>query len=173
MLTRISLLSIQGLVPLIIEEEIVGDEVRTDLAAVEAAIKDDPESIVCIYSTTSCFAPRVPDSWVIAERGPMRSSPTKRLRCSHRLPELALLASKYNIGHLINNAYGVQSSKCMHLISEACRIGRVDMWVQSTDKNFMVPIGGAVVCGTDNGLVESVGKLYPGTFAYAKAVLEF
>lgn len=59
----------------------------------------------------------------------------------------------------------------MHLISEACRIGRVDLFVQSTDKNFLVPIGGAVVCGPDNGLVESVGKLYPGMWSLVRFIL--
>ena len=53
-----------GLVPLILENRVEGDEVRTDLEAVEEAIKADPESIVCVYTTTSCFAPRVPDAWV-------------------------------------------------------------------------------------------------------------
>ncbi|KAI9027839.1 O-phosphoseryl-tRNA selenium transferase [Hyaloraphidium curvatum] len=129
-----------GLEPIFVENVIQGDEVRTDLQAVEAAIRDNPDSVVCVYSTTSCFAPRVPDA----------------------LPEIAVICAKYGVGHLINNAYGVQSSKCMHLVSEACRIGKVDLWVQSTDKNFMVPIGGAVVSGPDKALVESMGKLYPG-----------
>jgi hypothetical protein len=53
-----------GLVPLILENVIVGDEVKTDLEAIETAIKNDPESIVCVYTTTSCFAPRVPDACV-------------------------------------------------------------------------------------------------------------
>jgi O-phospho-L-seryl-tRNASec:L-selenocysteinyl-tRNA synthase len=41
-------------------------------------------------------------------------------------------------GHVINNAYGVQSSKICHVINESCRRGRVDYIVQSTDKNFLV-----------------------------------
>jgi len=45
---------------------------------------------------------------------------------------------------------------------QAQRVGRVDVFVQSTDKNFLVPVGGAVVAGFDTLLVEKIGKLYPG-----------
>lgn len=45
-----------------------------------------------------------------------------------------------NIPHLVNNAYGVTSIKCMRVLNEAMRRGRVDMFVQSTDKNFLVPV---------------------------------
>ena len=36
------------------------------------------------------------------------------------------------------------------------------MFVQSTDKNFLVPIGGAVIAGPDSKLIDSVSKMYPG-----------
>lgn len=35
-----------------------------------------------------------------------------------RLEEVAVICSEFNIPHLVNNAYGVQSSKCMHLIQQ-------------------------------------------------------
>ena len=35
-------------------------------------------------------------------------------------------------------------------------VGRVDAVVQSTDKNFLVPVGGAVVCGPDVSFIEQV-----------------
>ncbi|CAN0161525.1 unnamed protein product [Ectocarpus sp. 8 AP-2014] len=43
-------------------------------------------------------------------------------------------------------------------------VGRVDAVVQSTDKNFLVPVGGAVVCGPDATFIEQarVGKSYAG-----------
>lgn len=37
------------------------------------------------------------------------------------------------------------SRTCMGAISRAAAAGRVDAVIQSTDKNFMVPVGGAVV----------------------------
>jgi len=46
--------------------------------------------------------------------------------------------------------------------TQAQRVGRVDVFVQSTDKNFLVPVGGAVVAGFDTSLIEKIGKLYPG-----------
>ena len=55
-----------GFEPVIVENVVEGDELRTDLAAVERQIKDlGPENVVCIMTTTSCFAPRIPDRWVI------------------------------------------------------------------------------------------------------------
>jgi len=56
----------------------------------------------------------------------------------------------------------LQSSKCTHLMEQAAKCGRVDFFVQSTDKNFMVPVGGAIVAGFDENLVNSVAKSYPG-----------
>ena len=34
--------------------------------------------------------------------------------------------------------------------------------VQSTDKNFMVPVGGAIVCSPNPTIISEVAKLYPG-----------
>lgn len=45
-----------------------GDELRTNLAAVEKQIKDlGPENVVCIMTTTSCFAPRIPDRYELTD----------------------------------------------------------------------------------------------------------
>ena len=46
--------------------------------------------------------------------------------------------------------------------SQAQRVGRVDAFVQSCDKNFMVPVGGAIVAGFDLTFIEQVAKTYPG-----------
>ena len=46
------------------------------------------------------------------------------------------------------------------LVETACRVGRVDAFVQSTDKNFLVPVGGAVVCAPDSALVDRVAQMY-------------
>jgi len=87
-----------GLVPIVIHNRLEGDEVRTDIGLLEEEIKlKEPENILCVLSTTSCFTPRAID----------------------RVIEIAILCARYNIGHIINNAYGLQSSKCTHLISEA------------------------------------------------------
>lgn len=51
-----------GMQPVVVENVLVEDELRTDVAAVEARITElGPENIVSVLTTTSCFAPRVPD----------------------------------------------------------------------------------------------------------------
>lgn len=30
------------------------------------------------------------------------------------------MCAKYDVPHIVNNAYGVQASKCMHLIQQVC-----------------------------------------------------
>lgn len=130
-----------GFEPVVIENVLEGDELRTDLDAVERKIQElGAHNVLCVHSTTSCFAPRVPD----------------------RLEELASLCSKYDVPHIVNNAYGVQASKCMHLIQQGARVGRIDAFVQSLDKNFLVPVGGAVIAGFDEAFVQEISRMYPG-----------
>ncbi|KAB1282123.1 O-phosphoseryl-tRNA selenium transferase, partial [Camelus dromedarius] len=130
-----------GFEPVVIENVLEGDELRTDLKAVEAKVQElGPDYILCVHSTTSCFAPRVPD----------------------RLEELAVICANYDIPHIVNNAYGVQSSKCMHLIQQGARVGRIDAFVQSLDKNFMVPVGGAIIAGFNDSFIQEISKMYPG-----------
>lgn len=43
------------------------------------------------------------------------------------------------------------------------RKGRVDIFVQSTDKNFMVPVGGTIIAGFDRNLIAKISQCYPGT----------
>ena len=43
-------------------------------------------------------------------------------------------------------------------------MGRVDAFVQSTDKNYMVPVGGAIIVGFNAKFLEKISKLYPGGF---------
>uniref|UniRef100_A0A8C7KJ18 O-phosphoseryl-tRNA(Sec) selenium transferase n=1 Tax=Oncorhynchus kisutch TaxID=8019 RepID=A0A8C7KJ18_ONCKI len=104
-----------------------GDELRTDLESVDLKMQElGAENIICVHSTTSCFAIQ---SWLNRE--------------------LATMCAKYDILHVVNNAYGVQSSKCMHFLQQGARVGRIDAFVQSLDKNFMVPVGG-------------ISRMYPG-----------
>eukprot|EP00116_Pleurobrachia_bachei_P010819 sb/3471081/ len=41
--------------------------------------------------------------------------------------------------------------------------GRVDMYVQSLDKNFMVPVGGSIVAGFTSDVIKGVSQVYPDT----------
>ncbi|CAG2232952.1 SEPSECS [Mytilus edulis] len=118
-----------GFEPVVIENCMEGDELKTNLTAILEKIEElGPDNILCVMTTTSCFAPRVPD----------------------RLEEISEICKKFEVPHLINNAYGLQCTKCTHLIQ------------QSTDKNFMVPVGGSIIAGFDAKLIESISKAYPG-----------
>ena len=131
-----------GLEPVVIQNLLHGDQLITDMDAIVAQIEQlGADRIVCVVSTTSCFAPRGADKVV----------------------EIAKLCSSTGIGHVINNAYGVQSAALCKLITSAWRKGRVDAVIQSTDKNFMVPVGGAVIAaGPNSSLIEAVNQTYPG-----------
>lgn len=46
---------------------------------------------------------------------------------------------------MVNNAYGVWCTKIAHQIRTGMEKGECTAVVQSMDKNFMVPVGGAVI----------------------------
>lgn len=138
-----------GFKPIIIENQLEGDELRTDIDAVDKAILEHgSDKILCVFSTTSCFAPRVPD----------------------RLEELAKICKTHDLPHIVNNAYGLQSSKCTHLLQQASRVGRLDAFVQSCDKNLMVPVGGAIVGCIDKNFGEKIAKTYAGRASAAPSL---
>eukprot|EP00201_Polytomella_parva_P000878 CAMPEP_0175087540 /NCGR_PEP_ID=MMETSP0052_2-20121109/29885_1 /TAXON_ID=51329 ORGANISM="Polytomella parva, Strain SAG 63-3" /NCGR_SAMPLE_ID=MMETSP0052_2 /ASSEMBLY_ACC=CAM_ASM_000194 /LENGTH=249 /DNA_ID=CAMNT_0016359893 /DNA_START=225 /DNA_END=970 /DNA_ORIENTATION=+ len=103
-----------------------------------------PSRIAAIVSTTSCFAPRASDDVL----------------------GVAILCAEYGIPHMINNAYGVQSRMICRAVNKACLSGkgRVDLVVQSTDKNFMVPVGGSIVAApaARKAALDLVATEYPG-----------
>ena len=138
-----------GFEPVVIENILDGDVLRTDTKKIEEVIEElGSEEILCIFSTTSCFAPRIPDDVV----------------------EISRLSKRCGIPHIINNAYGVQLSKCMHVIEEASRTGRVDAYIQSTDKNFMLPVGGSIIAAFDPSLLSNISSNYPGRGSSAPSV---
>lgn len=47
-------------------------------------------------------------------------------------------------------------------LSQGARVGRIDAFVQSLDKNFMVPVGGAIIAGFDDSFVKEISRMYPG-----------
>ncbi|KAJ0400192.1 hypothetical protein ATCC90586_009328 [Pythium insidiosum] len=135
-----------GLTPLVLPNVLEpSGQLRTDITALEELLaRYGRDQVLAVMTTTSCFAPRGFD----------------------RLEEIATLCQDHGVAHVINNAYGVQSSKCMHHVNEAMRVGRVDAVVQSLDKNFLMPVGGAIVAsGASNEDVVSrgvVARIYPG-----------
>lgn len=146
-----------GLTPLIVdpllETAVVGDKtvynLVTNSVAIDDLCKQYQHEILCVFSTTSCFAPRQPD----------------------RVDEIGKLCKELNIPHIINNAYGLQCPTITRLINRAHAIGRVDAVVQSTDKNFMVPVGGAIVSSCNDLFMKELTGLYPGR-ANANPILD-
>jgi O-phospho-L-seryl-tRNASec:L-selenocysteinyl-tRNA synthase len=133
-----------GLEPKIIEGELEGDAVIVPPEKVEEAI--DGET-VAILSTTTFFPPREPDD----------------------VKEIAKIAQEHDVPHVINNAYGVQSREIMKRIRSAVDAGRVDAVVQSTDKNFLTPIGGAIVAAPEQETLDEISEQYAGRATAAPA----
>ncbi|KAA8497213.1 O-phosphoseryl-tRNA(Sec) selenium transferase [Porphyridium purpureum] len=130
-----------GFEPLVIDGVLQGDQVCTNMEEVSnTVLREGAHTVLCVLSCSSCFAPRAPDD-VVA---------------------IARFCRKNNVPHVINNAYGVQSRRMMHEIDVASTTGRVDITVQSTDKNFMVPVGGAILASAHRELVQRVLETYPG-----------
>ncbi|KAL7450723.1 hypothetical protein ACHAWC_002596, partial [Mediolabrus comicus] len=125
------------------------DEVSTDLEALQHAIDKYSHRILAVLTTTSCFCPRVPDE----------------------VDEVAKMIQLWNdeydgngagIAHVINHAYGLQCQQTNKLLNRACTIGRVDAIICSTDKNFLVPVGGALIISPDENVIGCISKNYPG-----------
>ncbi|KAL7474644.1 hypothetical protein ACHAW6_000610, partial [Cyclotella cf. meneghiniana] len=123
------------------------DEVSTDLDALQEALDTHGNSVLAVLTTTSCFCPRVPDE----------------------VDKVAKLILKWNQGksgagvsHVINHAYGLQCQRTNKLLNRACTIGRVDAIICSTDKNFLVPVGGALILSPNSKVIDSISKNYPG-----------
>lgn len=131
-----------GFTPVIINNIILdNNSLQTDFEEIKTKINElGTESIVCVLSTTSCFAPRNADD----------------------LESISKLCAELSIPHIVNNAYGLQSSKCLHLLEQSSRIGRIDAFVQSTDKNFMVPVGGSIIGGFDSSFIDAISQTYAG-----------
>lgn len=85
---------------------------------------------------------------------------------------VAKLCARLDIPHVINNAYGVQSQTICARITAAARRGRIDAIIQSTDKNFMVPVGGSLVVSpvTNPKAAGDVARAYPGRASSAPLV---
>ena len=116
-------------------------EIETDIEQIKAVIdKYGIDNILCITSTTSCFAPR----------------------CYDNIEEISKICYEKKIFHVINNAYGIYCTKIIDLLNKADKIGDISLIVSSTDKNFMVPVGGSFIYSSNEDLVQKIKKNYPG-----------
>ena len=129
-------------IPTVIEE----DAVRMDLGEFEKSIK---KSEACAVLATTTFFP------------PRESDPVK---------QIARFCSDYDIPFVINNAYGVQSQEIMKQIRSAIDAGRVDAIVQSSDKNFLTPVGGSIVVSPKSEIITWTSDTYAGRASAAPVI---
>lgn len=136
-----------GLKCIVVPTRLEGDCVVTDMEALQELLEQQYKGrVLAVLTTTSCFAPRVPD--VVDQVAEL---------CQRQSEEQG-----EEIFHVINNAYGLQCAQTSKLINRAVTKGRVDAIVCSTDKNFLVPVGGAIVVSPTEDIVKGIGKTYAG-----------
>jgi O-phospho-L-seryl-tRNASec:L-selenocysteinyl-tRNA synthase len=145
--TPIKAIHLAGLQERIVEGEVYGDAVNVPPEAIEAAVN---KNTAAILSTTTFFAPREPD----------------------KIKEIAKIAEEKKVPHIINNAFGVQSREIMKLVKGAIDAGRVDAVVQSTDKNFLCPVGGAIAASPNQEFLTAMSQVYAGR-ATAAPIAQF
>jgi len=131
----------------IVKGKVFDDAVRVPIEDIKASLDD---SCFAIVSITSFFPPREHDN----------------------IKEIAKFAKDNDLVHIVINAYGVQSPDWMKLIRSAIDAGRVDAIVQSTDKNFLTPIGGAVIASPEKDIIEKISQAYAGR-ASATPIVNF
>ncbi|MFX1340781.1 MAG: O-phosphoseryl-tRNA(Sec) selenium transferase [Promethearchaeota archaeon] len=138
-------IGLMGFTPKIIEGKVFGDAVRIPIEDIKASLDSECFSVI---SVTSFFPPREHDD----------------------IKEISKFANDNNLVHIIINAYGVQSSEWMKLIRSAIDAGRVDVIIQSTDKNFLTPVGGAVIASPYEEVITKISQSYAGRASAAPVV---
>jgi len=134
------------LTPIVIEPIYNKDELQTNIEEINKQIDTlGVENILCIFSTTSCFAPRGYDN----------------------IQEISKICKSKNLFHLINNAYGIYCTKIIDMLNQSEKTGRNDIIVSSTDKNFMVPVGGSLIYSSNKEIINKIKKNYPGRASMA------
>jgi len=139
-------ISFAGLEEVTIPTVLEGDAVRADMSTLESIMTKTDSCAV--LATTTFFPPR-------------ESDPVK---------QIARSCSEHNVPLVINNAYGVQSKEIMSRIRSAIDAGRVDAVVQSSDKNFLSPVGASIVVSPKPEIVEIVSESYAGRASAAPII---
>jgi O-phospho-L-seryl-tRNASec:L-selenocysteinyl-tRNA synthase len=122
--------------------------VFVSLQDIERIYEAHRSQICSIFSTTTFFAPRLTEN----------------------VKEIAKFAKKNNLIHIVNNAYGLQCPKILESLKSAIDAGRVDAIIQSTDKNFLTPVGGAIILSPKKELTEAISKAYAGRASASSTV---
>ena len=127
-----------GLEEVVVPTIIEGDAVNVDMGLLEKEIENNESTAV--LATTTFFPPR-------------ESDPVK---------DIAKMCAGHDVPLVINNAYGVQSEQVMKEVRAAIDAGRVDAVVQSSDKNFLAPVGASIVVTPKKEFIDSIADTYAG-----------
>ncbi len=125
---------------------LVDDGVEADLGYIEDYLKKNDQCAV--LGTTTFFPPRVSD-------------PIKKI---------AKLCADHDAPFVVNNAYGVQSARVMESIRSSIDAGRVDAVIQSSDKNFLAPVGASITVSPSSDTITLVAEAYAGRASAAPIV---
>ncbi len=128
-----------------VEGKIFGEAVRIPIEDIEASLDSDCFAVI---SLTSFFPPREHDN----------------------IKEISKFAKKNDLVHIVINAYGVQSPEWMKLIRVGIDAGRVDAIIQSTDKNVLTPVGGAIIASPSEEIITKISQAYAGRASAAPIV---
>jgi len=140
-------IDLMGFEPKIVNGKVFDDAVRVPIEDIKASLDD---KCFAIISITSFFPPREHDD----------------------IKEISKFANENGLVHIIINAYGVQSPEWMKLIHSAMDSGRVDAIIQSTDKNVLTPVGGAIIASPAKDIIIKVSQAYAGR-ASATPIVNF
>lgn len=154
-----------------IEDQGSSDQLCTNLDGIENQINlIGRPNILCIITTTSCFAPRACDDLKSLRKFRFGSRVTHDIcestKCSRHFSGTSDTCGSDVIYHVVNNAYGMQSQLILNVMRKA--MSHVDLFIQSTDKNLLVPVGGCILGsplsgkGGEPSLLTLVRKNYPG-----------
>jgi len=131
----------------IVKGKIFGDAVQIPIEDIKKSIDD---TCFAIISFTSFFPPREHDD----------------------IKEISKLAKEHQLVHVVINAYGVQSPEWMKIIRIGIDAGRIDAIIQSTDKNVLTPVGGAIIASPYKKSIKQISQTYAGR-ASASPIVDF
>ena len=140
-------LDLMGVKRKTIEGKLFGDAVRVPIEDIKSNLDKDCFAVI---SVTSFFPPREFDN----------------------IKEISKFAKENDLVHVVINAYGVQSPEWMELIRSGIDAGKVDAIIQSTDKNVLAPVGGAIIASPNKEIITKISQAYAGR-ASATPIVNF
>ncbi|MFW9951572.1 MAG: O-phosphoseryl-tRNA(Sec) selenium transferase, partial [Candidatus Thorarchaeota archaeon] len=138
-------LDLMGIRRKTVKGKLFGDAVRIPIEDIRNSLDKDCFAIISI---TSFFPPREYDN----------------------IKEISKFAKENDLVHIVINAYGIQSPEWMRIIRIGIDAGRIDAIIQSTDKNALTPVGGAIIASPKAEIITRISQAYAGRASATPAV---